>query len=105
MTATLAKSLNKAKANLTYILFHFLSGTAYTLLYSEQVHHFKELIQKTGREKIPKYAIKDAELQPLVERYERALEQLEERVKSDKQTDNRRVKLKGQEEGALKKQK
>ncbi|KAK3717693.1 hypothetical protein QZH41_017396 [Actinostola sp. cb2023] len=73
-------------------------GTAYTLLHSEHVHHFKELIQKTGREKIPKHAVKDKELQPLMDKYRATLEKLEEAVKREKQTSQQGSRLKGQEE-------
>ncbi|XP_031573601.1 ATP-dependent RNA helicase DDX51-like [Actinia tenebrosa] len=60
-------------------------GTAFTLLHNDQVHHFKELIQKTGRDKIPKQTFKDEEIQPLVEKYQNALKKLEETVKNEKQ--------------------
>jgi hypothetical protein len=72
------------------------AGTAFTLLHSEQVHHFKELIQKTGRDKIQKQTIKDEELQPLVEKYQSTLEKLEETVKNERQDHGHRNK--GQEE-------
>jgi len=80
------------------LCFDVVIGTAYTLLHSEHVHHFKELIQKTGREKIPKHAVKDKELQPLMDKYQATLEKLEEAVKREKQTSQQGSRLKGQEE-------
>lgn len=60
-------------------------GTAITLLHSDEVHHFKELIQKTGREKIAKYNIKDEKLQSMVEKYQDTLERLRDAVKLESQ--------------------
>ena len=60
-------------------------GTAITLLHSDEVHHFKELIQKTGREKIAKYNIKDEKLQSMVEKYQDTLERLQDAVKLESQ--------------------
>lgn len=60
-------------------------GTAITLLHSEEVHHFKEVIQKTGREKIAKYNIKEDKLQPMVEQYQDTLERLQEAVQTENQ--------------------
>ncbi|KAL9965510.1 hypothetical protein ACROYT_G029316 [Oculina patagonica] len=60
-------------------------GTAITLLHSDEVHHFKELIQKTGREKIPKYNIKEDKLQSMVESYQDTLERLQDAVKLESQ--------------------
>lgn len=61
------------------------SGTAITLLHSDEVYHFKELIQKTGREKIAKYNIKDEKLQSMVETYQVTLERLQDAVKLEGQ--------------------
>lgn len=61
------------------------SGTAITLLHSDEVHHFKKLIQKTGREKIAKYNIKDEKLQSMVETYQVTLERLQDAVKLEGQ--------------------
>lgn len=49
------------------------------------MHHFKELIQKTGREKIAKYNIKDEKLQAMVETYQDTLERLQDAVKLEGQ--------------------
>ena len=65
-----------------------LLGTAITLLHSDEVHHFKELIQKTGREKIAKYNIKDENLQTMVEKYQNTLERLQDAVKLESQKKN-----------------
>lgn len=62
-----------------------MSGTAITLLHSEEVHHFKEVIQKTGREKIAKYNIKEDKLQPMAEKYQDILERLQEAVQMENQ--------------------
>jgi len=61
------------------------SGTSITLLHSDEVHHFKELIQKTGRERITKYNIKDEKLQSMVETYQDTLERLQDAVKLEGQ--------------------
>ena len=74
-------------------LFHFivyfvslcLPGTAITLLHSEEVHHFRELIKKTGREKIPKYNIKEDKLQSMVDKYQETLARLQDAVKLESQ--------------------
>lgn len=66
------------------MVFIFL-GTSITLLHSDEVHHFKELIQKTGRKKIAKYNIKDEKLQSLVETYQDTLERLQDAVKVEGQ--------------------
>lgn len=63
----------------------FLPGTAITLLHSEEVHHFRELIKKTGREKIPKYNIKEDKLQSMVDKYQETLERLQDAVKLESQ--------------------
>ena len=60
-------------------------GTAITLLHSDEVFHFKELIQKTGREKIPKYNIKEDKLQSMVDKYQETLTQLQDAVKLEGQ--------------------
>lgn len=60
-------------------------GTAITLLHSDEVHHFKELIQKTSHEKIAKYNIKDEKLQSMVEKYQDTLERLQDAVKLESQ--------------------
>ncbi|KAJ7333122.1 ATP-dependent RNA helicase ddx51 [Desmophyllum pertusum] len=60
-------------------------GTAITLLHSDEVHHFKELIQKTGREKIAKYNIKEEKLQLMEEKYQDTLGQLQDAVKLESQ--------------------
>ena len=62
-----------------------LLGTAITLLHSDEVHHFKELIQKTGREKIAKFNIKEDKLQSMVEKYQDTLEKLQDTVKLESQ--------------------
>ena len=62
-----------------------LLGTAFTLLHSEEVHHFKEVIQKTGREKIAKYNIKEDKLQSMVEKYQDTLGRLQEAVQMENQ--------------------
>ena len=62
-----------------------LLGTAITLLHSDEVFHFKELIQKTGREKIPKYNIKEDKLQSMVDKYQETLTQLQDAVKLEGQ--------------------
>lgn len=62
-----------------------LPGTAITLLHSEEVHHFRELIKKTGREKIPKYNIKEDKLQSMVDKYQETLERLQDAVKLESQ--------------------
>ena len=62
-----------------------MSGTAITLLHSEEVHHFKEVIQKTGREKIAKYNIKEDKLQSMAEKYQGTLERLQEAVQMENQ--------------------
>ena len=62
-----------------------LPGTAITLLHSEEVHHFRELIKKTGREKIPKYNIKEDKLQSMVDKYQEALARLQDTVKLESQ--------------------
>lgn len=62
-----------------------LLGTAITLLHGDEVHHFKELIQKTGREKIAKYNIKEDKLQSMVEKYQDTLERLQDAVKLESQ--------------------
>ena len=49
------------------------------------MHHFKELIRKTGREKIAKYNIKDEKLQSMVETYQVTLERLQDAVKLEGQ--------------------
>ena len=68
------------------------TGTAITLLHSEEVHHFKELIRKTGREKLAKYRVKDDDLHPLIPEYQESLEKLQEVLKLDHQ---RRSQYKG----------
>ena len=68
-----------------WLLMLISLGTAITLLHSDEVHHFKELIQKTGREKIAKYNIKDDKLQSLVEKYQDTLERLQDAVKLESQ--------------------
>ena len=62
-----------------------LPGTAITLLHSEEVHHFRELIKKTGREKIPKYNIKEDKLQSMVDKYQETLARLQDAVKLESQ--------------------
>ena len=62
-----------------------LPGTAITLLHSEEVHHFRELIKKTGREKIPKYNIKEDKLQSMVDKYQETLARLQDAVKLENQ--------------------
>ena len=62
-----------------------LPGTAITLLHSEEVHHFRELIKKTGREKIPKYNIKEDKLQSMVDKYQETLARLQDTVKLESQ--------------------
>lgn len=53
-------------------------GTAFTLLHGEEAHHFKELIRKTGREKIAKFRVKDDDLHPLIPEYQESLGKLQE---------------------------
>ncbi|XP_048588349.1 ATP-dependent RNA helicase DDX51-like [Nematostella vectensis] len=55
-------------------------GTAVTLLHSDEVFHFKILIQKTGRHKIPKYRVKESELETLIEKYKETLTKLEQTI-------------------------
>ena len=82
----------ESRSRLSYIILYFfivviplLLGTAITLLHSEEVHHFKELIQKSGREKIPKYIIKEGNLQSMVDKYQETLAQLQDAVKLEGQ--------------------
>lgn len=56
-------------------------GTTITLLHGDEVYHFKELIQKTGRKKIPKYNIKDDKLHTMVDKYQKTLGELQDAVK------------------------
>ena len=61
------------------VISHVLSpGTAITLLHKEEAHHFKELIRKTGREKIAKFRVKDDELHPLIPGYQDSLTRLQD---------------------------
>lgn len=60
-------------------------GTAITLLHREEVYHFKEMIQKTGRKKIPNFNIKQDKLKSMVGKYQEALTQLQDAVKIENQ--------------------
>ena len=74
-------SLELLPAELTKLNLLLSLGTAITLLHSDEVYHFKELIQKTGREKIPKYNIKDDKLHTMVDKYQKTLAELQDVVK------------------------
>ena len=49
------------------------------------MYHFKEMIQKTGRKKIPNFNIKQDKLKSMVGKYQEALTQLQDAVKIENQ--------------------
>ena len=54
------------------------------ILSANEVYHFKKIIRKTNKSSISKLKISNEDLEPLVEKYEKALQSLEELIKAEK---------------------